>query len=106
MKGPMSENPYLHVIDQPRMMAGKGAPRSTVFGVLGHTKESGGRRTLGGLVKEAPSGPLPLDHMMRNPKGHTEFNIIGPAAKTHISGKHYAQIPYAGKFYGPAGAAL
>lgn len=104
MPAPMSEMPYLHVVDMPRMMAGKGAPRSTVFGVLGRTKESGGMRILGGLVKDAPpSAPLPKGHLMEHPRGHTERNIIGPAAKTHIAKTHYGQIPYAGKFYGPAG---
>ena len=97
--------PYLSVVGEPRMMKGKGAPRSTVFGVLGHTKETGKMRTLGGLVQSAPSNPIPRGTVM---KGHvmTERHCDGPAPKTHISGLHYGQIPYPGLYMGQAGKSL
>jgi hypothetical protein len=104
----MNKTPYLHVVGEPRMMAGKGAPRSTVFGVLGRTKESGMMRSLGGLVENSKAsapigkGTLKSSH----PPPHTERHITGPAGKTHISPEHYAQIPYPGKFMGPAGDRL
>ena len=99
--------PYLEVVDEPRMMKGKGAPRSTVFGVLGHTKESGKMRSLGGLVQHAPSAPVPKDAVEHHPRLiHTERGITGPAAKTHISGLHYAQVPYPGAFMAHAGHEL
>ena len=97
--------PYLSVVDQPRVMKGAGAPRQTVFGVLGHTKETGMTRVLGGLVQHAPDAPigkgtLRKSHMM------TERKCDGAPPKTHISGLHYGQIPYPGLYMGPAGKSL
>jgi hypothetical protein len=103
----MDKTPYLHVVAEPRMMKGKGAPRSTVFGVLGRTKETGENRVLGGLVREAPSGKILAGTLDKHPRAvHTERNITGPASKTHISGMHYGQVPYAGRYMGHAGAEL
>ncbi len=101
----MHNTPYLHVVDEPRMMAGKGAPRQTVFGVLGHTMESSEMKSLGGLVRETKtSGPIPKGEVIHSAsKLSTERHITGPAAKTRISGEHYGQIPYPGKFMGHKG---
>ena len=90
--------------DGPRM---KGGPTDTVFGVLGMTKENAKTRTLGGLVKSAPSAAVPKDALEKHPRLiHTERGITGPAAKTHISGLHYAQVPYPGAFMAHAGHEL
>lgn len=93
-------NPYLEVVDEPRMMRGEGAPRSTVFGVLGRTKESGKMKSLGGLVHRAPT-----EHV---PKGtiSTERHVTGQASKTHVCGEHYGQVPYPGKFMAHLGERL
>ena len=101
------ETPYLEVVGEPRMMRGKGAPRSTVFGVLGMTKESGKMRSLGGLVENSKASARIAKGVLKAPKPiHTERNITGPAAKTHVSPEHYAQVPYPGHFMGPAGKRL
>ena len=103
----MKEDPYLHVIDQPRMMRGKGAPRSTVFGVLGRTVESPYAKSLGGLVADSKvSAPVPRASLHKNSRMTTERHITGPAAKTHISGAHFGQVPYPGRYMGPKGAEL
>jgi len=99
--------PYLSVVDMPRKMAGAGAPRQTVFGVLGHTKETGMTRSLGGLVidttrEKAPQAAQHAKDLAKNSERH----IIGRAAATHISGAHYGQVPYAGKYMAPAGVAV
>ena len=105
----MDKTPYLEVVAEPRMMAGKGAPRSTVFGVLGRTKESGMMRSLGGLVKDSKaSAPIGKGTIIRPTAkdANTERHIVGPASRTHISPEHYAQIPYPGAYMGPAGERL
>ena len=101
----MHKNPYLHVVDEPRVMAGKGAPRQTVFGVLGHTVESSEMKSLGGLVRDTKSdAPIPKGEVIHHAaKLNTERHITGPSAKTHISGEHYGQVPYPGKYMGHKG---
>ena len=101
----MDKTPYLKVVDMPRQMKGEGAPRSTVFGVLGRTKESPLTKSLGGLVMETtkgsvPKGSFPAKDAYRN----TEHHIIGHAAKTKVSGMHYGQVPYPGAFMAHLGA--
>jgi len=104
---PHNANPYLHVVDQPRMMKGKGAPRSTVFGVIGRTAESGYMKSLGGLVTDSKaSAPLKKGTVESSRHINTERHITGPASKTHISGKHHGQIPYPGRYMGDAGHEL
>ena len=51
--------PYLTVQDPKIQMSGKGAPRSTVFGVLGRlpkNEEKVGVKSLGGLVHNSKMG--------------------------------------------------
>ena len=104
----MGKTPYLEVVGEPRMMRGEGAPRSTVFGVLGRTKESGKMRSLGGLVENSKAdAPIGKGTLKKEPKRiHTDRHITGPASKTHISPEHYAQVPYPGHYMGPAGKRL
>ena len=105
-----SDMPYLAVQDPQIMMKGKGAPRSTVFGVLGRTKETGYMRSLGGLVTKTTVGAKTPAHMSEKEATRrglqTERDILGPASKTHYPGKHYAQIPYPGQFASHLGAEL
>lgn len=95
----MNKLPYLQVVDMPRMMGGVGAPRPTVFGVLGITKDDHYTRSLGGLIETTTPGPKPKVTVAASsePK-NTERNIIGPAAKTHVNGHHFGQVPYAGAY--------
>jgi hypothetical protein len=106
--------PYLSVQDPKIQMAGKGAPRSTVFGVLGRlpkNEEHVGVKSLGGLVKDTKVGNyLPGTHMsekeaLRIP-GQTSRHILGKPAKTHIPGSHHGQVPYPGYFMSAVGKAL
>lgn len=93
--------PYLHIVDMPRRMAGVGAPRGTVFGVLGKTKMSSESRVLGGLVRETTKGaPVPEHMKAKRASKNTEHHIIGAPSKTHISGEHFGQVPYPGAFMG------
>jgi len=104
---PHNNLPYLHVVDQPRKMAGKGAPRDTVFGVLGMTKADPYTRTLGGLVKDTATGKIQPGTIHKNTRViHTERGITGNVPKTHIPGAHYAQIPYPGTYMSHEGKAL
>lgn len=101
------KSPFIEFAPNPdRRMAGKGAPESTVFGVIGRTKLSSESRSLGGLVKETKAsaaiqpGTLVHDTKLAN----TERHVIGPAPKTHIPGTHYGQVPYAGEYMSKKGA--
>ena len=99
--------PYLAVVDQPRVMKGTGAPRQMVFGVLGHTKETGKTRVLGGLVQHTPDAPIGKGTVDSHPKlCHTERHITGPASKTHVPGAHYGQVPYPGLYRSMLGKSL
>lgn len=104
----MEEQPYLHVVDEPRRMRGKGAPRSTVFGVLGRTKLDPFTKSLGGLVIDSTKGVRPEKVSMKASSVHknTERKIVGHAAKTHIPGSHMGQVPYAGKYMSDVGDRL
>ena len=98
-----SKTPYLEVVDEPRRMAGKGAPRQTTFGVLGRTIESPYNKSLGGLVVDSKSAPIQKG-TLESPKGKdTERDITGRKGKTHIAGSHYGQVPYPGRYMAPAG---
>lgn len=98
--------PYLDVVDAPRQMKGKGAPRDTVFGVLGHTKEDPKMRSLGGLVHHTASAPVKKGTLEKPRAFHTERDITGPASKTHVPGAHFGQTPYAGVYMSNLGHAL
>lgn len=102
-----AHTPYLQVVDFPRRMAGAGAPQRTVFGVLGHTKETGLTKSLGGLVVDsktkAPAPPTMKDSKRTD---KTEHHIAGSASKTHIPGAHYGQVPYPGVYMSELGKAL
>jgi len=96
--------PYLEVVDEPRMMKGKGAPRSTVFGVLGRTRDEPMAKSLGGLVHHTADAPIKKGTLVR--KEVTERDIAGRVSKTHTNGLHYGQVLYPGVFMGHAGKRL
>ena len=100
----MAKTPYLNVVDQPRMMKGKGAPRSTVFGVLGRTVEEPLAKSLGGLVEHSATAGINKGTL--SPLMNTERHIAGKASKTHVPGAHYAQIPYPGEYMSALGKRL
>ena len=99
------KNPYVHKVDTPaRNMKGKGAPRSTVFGVLGQTKFDPYSRSLGGLVKHTADGKVKRGTVEKGRGMMTERDILGNISKTHTAGGHYGQILYAGRYMGAKGA--
>lgn len=105
------KNPYVHLVATPsRNMRGKGAPRSTVFGVLGQTKMDPYSRSLGGLVKETTGSKRvkkgEIEHIGRPSGPLTEKGAVSIVPKTHISQEHYAQVPYAGQYMAHAGKEL
>ena len=90
---------YLEVVENPRKMAGKGAPRDTLFGVIGHTKMDPMARSLGGLVIGTTKGASPKGAAHRaHIHPDTDHNLIAGHHKTALPGSHYGQIPYAGMF--------
>lgn len=105
----MNATPYLQVQD-PKRMAGKGAPRSTIFGAIGRTKIDPYQRSLGGLIIETTKGkldtPVISEASAMRAYHNTDRHILGKSSKTHIAGSHYGQVPYAGQFMSKAGARL
>ena len=107
MKSESGELNYLKIVDMPRRMSGKGAPRQTVFGVLGQTMETSMSKSLGGLVKESTRVSAPKVSMKASSeKKNTDHHIIGAAAKTHTPGSHTGQVPYAGQYMSQVGGRL
>ena len=87
------------------MMGGQGAPRSTVFGVLGHTVYDPYSRSVGGLVLDTKDlGPIgkgtthSVKQEMMEHHHNTERGLLGPPSKTHIPGSHYGMKPFPGYF--------
>jgi len=95
---PSGRLPYMHVVDRPIEMAGKGAPRSTTFGVIGMTKYDPYARSLGGLIQTTTNVRTPNPAVSADSQRNTIFHILGPASKTRVPGEHYGQVPYAGAF--------
>ena len=103
------KTPYTQVTGQPRMMEGVGAPRSTVFGVIGRTQMDPYQRSLGGLVHETTGNKRVRPgevHMVKTSMQNTDNHILGPASKTHMPGQHYGQVPYPGMFQSHLGMVL
>jgi hypothetical protein len=95
-------------VDAPRLqMAGVGAPRSTVFGVIGRTRlYEPVSRSLGGLVHNTCECPVQPGTVMKAstvPK-NTDRSILGPSSKTPMPGAHYGQVPYPGHYASALGA--
>jgi hypothetical protein len=95
------KDPYLAVQDPKIMMAGAGAPRSTVFGVLGRTMggSSVGAKSLGGLVTDTKTAVKAHVATMKESRApQTERKIIGHKSKTSVPGAHMGMVPYPGFF--------
>ena len=101
------KDPYMSVDVPTRQMAGKGAPKPTLFGVLGHTMEDPHSKSLGGLVRntkaDAPVPPTTKNSMKEDKTVHC---IAGRPSKTHIPGQHFGQVPYPGFYMASVGKAL
>ena len=98
---------YLEVVESPRRMGGKGAPKDTLFGVLGHTKMDPLTRSLGGMVVSTTKGASGVDKRAAMKAGsvpkNTEKHLVGHSPKTHIPGVHHGMIPFAGQFMAKVG---
>jgi hypothetical protein len=105
VKVPASSHSYMKVQSATREMKGKGAPRETTFGVIGHTKMDPQSRSLGGLVHHTADAPIQKGTLHR---GHemTERNIEGRVSKTKVPGAHFGMIPYVGAFMSHLGKSL
>lgn len=97
---------YLEVVEAPRRMKGKGAPRDTLFGVLGHTMIDPHARSLGGLMINTTKGASPVDSAEKasSVKKNTERHLLGGKHATAIPGVHMGQVPYAGMYMKSVGA--
>ena len=82
------------------MMAGAGAPRETLPGVIGATRVEPVSKTLGGLVTDTKLSPLHKSVYMSVSavRQNTDRNIMGPPGMTRMPSAHYGQVPYAGMF--------
>ena len=98
------KKPYMEV-EETRQMAGRGAPQSTVFGVIGKTHESPFSKSLGGLVHHTADGRVQKGTVSAKDV-ETERNIKGKPSKTKIPGQHYGQVLYGGLFMSHLGARL
>ena len=99
--------PYLKSSNPIRLMAGKGAPRSTVFGVIGATMEDSSMRSLGGLVKNTKVSGHPKKEVVKSSAApQTDHHIIGHASRTPVPGEHMGQVPYPGHYRSALGARL
>jgi hypothetical protein len=103
----MKGTPYLKVVDMPRVMSGKGAPRPTLFGVIGKTNYEPDNKVLGGLVTSTIDR-MPKKVTFKEPKGmHSDRGAsTGKKSATCIPGQHYGQVPYQGKFMSTLGSRL
>lgn len=95
----MTHDSYLKIVGLPRQMGGKGAPTPTIFGVLGHTKMDSEMKTLGGLIETRSPGKSmnPTKGVTRVVR-QTEHHLEGAGHASAVSGQHYGQVPYAGKY--------
>ena len=96
----------LRMVSTPsRNMAGKGAPRSTIFGVIGETKYDPYSRSLGGLVKKTTNEKIKMGTVERisGRMPLTETGAVSIVPKTKIAGSHHGQVPYPGQYMGHAG---
>jgi hypothetical protein len=90
---------YLKIVGLPREMGGRGAPTPTIFGVLGHTKFDSSSKSLGGLVERAtPGKSMNPSESISKVVRQTDHHLEGAGRATAVSGEHYGQVPYAGKY--------
>ena len=104
------KDPYLAVAAPRLMMAGKGAPRSTVFGMLGvgggaRGGVAAGVKSRGGLVMNTTKVKVHDKTVPEKYSYTTEHGKFGKNS-TEIPGCHMGQVPYAGYFMKAVGKAL
>ena len=94
------EHSYLEVVESPRRMKGKGAPRDTLFGVIGKTTYDPHARSLGGLLitTTKDASPVKSAEKVSSIKKNTEKHLIGGPHKTALPGSHHGMIPFAGQY--------
>jgi len=93
----MKANNYKEPSVPQRLMSGLGAPKPTIFGVIGKTHTDAYTKSLGGLVKDTKTNPY--RNPTFKPSGlQTENCILGPNPSA-VAKQHYGQVPYAGRFY-------
>jgi hypothetical protein len=81
-----------------KLMAGKGAPKPTIFGVIGKTHTDAYTKSLGGLVRDTKTNYF-KNSIISKPSGiQTENCILGPNPSA-VAKQHYGQVPYDGRFY-------
>ena len=105
----LASPPFVKSVRTPtREMMGKGAPRSTTFGVMHETKNDPFTKSLGGLVADTKnlSPEKPGTMKKASTAMHTERDILGNISKTQVPKESYGQIPYAGKYMTEAGKRL
>jgi len=95
-------------VGAPRLeMSGSGAPKSTLYGVIGKTKMDPLQRSLGGLVYTTTAGSK-TQHgtaaKVTSESKNTDRHILGPSARTRVPGQHYGMVPYAGHFRSALGS--
>lgn len=83
----------------------KGGVRDTLFGLIGSTTGQSHQKTLGGLVSHRADGKIPTDLKKGRAAVATEHHIGGKNA-TAVTGSHYGQVPYPGKFMKAKGSKL
>ena len=96
----------LKVLTSARQMRGEGAPKPTLFGVLGMTKYDSSNKSLGGLIMTSTKNASPADSAepIKQVKRQTDHHLEGAGHATAVSGQHYGQVPYAGKYMKPLGS--
>jgi hypothetical protein len=83
----------------------KGGVTDTLFGLIGSTTGQSHQKTLGGLVSVPATGKVPSDLKSGKVAVATEKHIGGKNASA-VSGSHYGQVPYAGRYMKKKGAKL
>jgi hypothetical protein len=102
-------DPYLAVQNPKMMMAGKDAPRSTVFGALGigggaGAFVGGGSKSLGGLVRDTKTKAKAKDMVVSDKHAYKmEHGRYGKNA-THVPAAHWGMVPYPGFYRSALGA--
>lgn len=101
----MPDLPYMKSNSMRFEMAGKSAPKPIIFNVIGETKYSPNIKSLGGLVKDTKTSVKVKDPLQRSSGFQTENCIVGKNA-SKVPGRHFAQVPYAGRYMYNVGEAL
>jgi len=94
----------MNVVEGKYMM--KDGIKDTLFGLIGQTKGHTQIQSLGGIVDGGkPDAPKPSGLKKERVADGTDHHIGGKNA-TKISGYHFGQVPYPGKFMTARGKKL